>query len=346
MFRYALATIGFVFSLPILGLIFLALPITTSGLGYVLGYLLTAIGLILAPRIQKYYVLVAIGVAIILLIAGVRVFRLQNTSNLQVVSLPQGGETYWINHLVDEQDILIPGETLFHLIGGDSDHEHANLTSAFVNVYSEMRQQGTFSSPVISTYLNLQQPEHFDAVIIEPKTEPQFGFIFLHGYMGNVSAQCWVIAQAVKELGGLTVCPSTVWTGAWWEPKGQQILEQTFDYLRGQGIRTIYLGGFSNGGFSIGRLISQLAEEEGLSGLIFIDGFINGSDVRKLDLPILIIEGTEDERVPVKAALQFVEEVGDLGTYVEINSDHFLIIKEPTLVQNAIATWLEDNFTP
>jgi esterase/lipase len=345
MFRYLLAAIGLVLSLPVLVLLVLALPITSSGMGYVLGYLLVVIGLILAPRVQKYYVVIVTGIVTILLVASLRISSMQNgTSNM--LALPRGDPTYWVNNMIDEQDALIFGESLFHLIGGDSDREHENLTSAFMNVYSQMRKDGSFSSPVVSTYLNLQQTEHFDAVIIEPETEPQFGVIFLHGYMGNVSAQCWVIAQAVKEMGGVTVCPSTVWTGAWWEPRGQQILQHTFEYVREQGIERIYLGGFSNGGFSIGRLASQLEDEEGLSGLIFIDGAMNGTQVKELSLPILIIEGTEDERVPVEAALQFVKDVGDLGTYVEINSDHFLIIKESTLMQDTIATWLKNQMNP
>ena len=263
-------------------------------------------------------------------------------------TLPQGSGPRWASSVIDEQDALIFGEALFHLVDGDSEGEHQNLTSAFLTAYSEMRAQGVFPSPVVNTYLNLQQPNHFDAVIIEPETEgqPEFGVVFLHSFMGNVAAQCWEIAQAVKGLGGLTICPSTVWTGEWWQPQGQRILQSTFDYLREQGIHTIYLGGFSNGGFSMGRLASELGDEKGLAGLFFIGGLINGADIRELGLPVLIIEGTQDERVPVEAARQFAMEVGDLGTYVEIDSDHFLIMKEPELVQSAIAAWLNHQTNP
>jgi pimeloyl-ACP methyl ester carboxylesterase len=204
-----------------------------------------------------------------------------------------------------------------------------------------MKSQGMFPSPLVNTYLNLQQPNAFDAVVIEPKEQAKFGVVFLHGYMGNVTAQCWEIAQAVKELGGVTICPSTEWTGHWWQPNGQAILKSTFAYLKEQGISKIYLGGFSNGGFSIGHLASELGNEKALAGLFFIDGFINGILIRELGLPVLIIEGTRDERVPPAIAKSFAAEVGDLGTYVEIDSDHFLIMKQPKLVQNAIATWLK-----
>src|SRR5215212_7505752 len=138
--------------------------------------------------------------------------------------------------------------------------------------------------------------------------------------MGNVTAQWWEVAQAVGRLGAVTVCPSTEWRGEWWQPEGQAILQSTFEYLRSQGIQKFYLGGFSNGGFSMGRLASQLANEKGLSGLIFIDGFVNGVSIRELGLPVLIIQGVQDERVSVEAARQFAEEIGDLGTYAEVDA--------------------------
>jgi pimeloyl-ACP methyl ester carboxylesterase len=101
------------------------------------------------------------------------------------------------------------------------------------------------------------------------------------------------------------------------------------------------LAGFSNGGISIGRLASQLKNKNGLRGLILIDGFDNGAGIRELGLPVLILEGLQDERIPAAYARQFAEEIGDLGTYVEVNGDHFLIMKQSASVQNAIKKWLE-----
>ncbi|MFT3891746.1 MAG: alpha/beta hydrolase [Anaerolineales bacterium] len=267
--------------------------------------------------------------------------NVNSTPNLKVLAIPSGKGTSWLNSLIDERDGLIFGETLFHLIGGDSKNEHAGLPSALATAYSQMRQEGSFSSPIISTYLGLQKPSHFDAVVIEPDEPSQFAVVFLHGYMGNVTAQCWEIAQAVKQLGGLTVCPSTVWTGEWWQAEGQAILQATFEYVRSQGIQRFYLGGFSNGGFGISILAPQWKETDRLAGLIFIDGFTNGADVREAGLPVLVIEGLQDERVPVAAARQFVAEVGDLVTYTEIEGDHFLIMKRPDSVQREIVKWLE-----
>jgi pimeloyl-ACP methyl ester carboxylesterase len=60
-----------------------------------------------------------------------------------------------------------------------------------------------------------------------------------------------------------------------------------------------------------------------------------------MGLPVLVLQGAQDERIPAWQARQFAEEVGDLGTYVEITGDHFLIMKQPGPVQNVIAKWLE-----
>jgi hypothetical protein len=338
---------GILLAIPLLGLVAMAftLPVSFSGIIYLLCSCLAIIGLIAAPFLPKRFpLLILTGLIGMALMAGARIFRSaqQTNSSIQMLALPQARASSWVNALIDEQDTIIFGETLFHLIGGDSKNEHENLTSAFSRVYSEIRNEGIYPSPVISTYLNLQQPDHFDALIIEPEATASFGVVFLHGYMGNVTAQCWEIAGAVKPLGGVTICPSTEWSGRWWRTDGQAIIQSTFEYMRGQGIQRFYLGGFSNGGFSIGRLAPQWKDVPGLHGLIFIDGFMNGTSVRELGLPVLIIEGAQDERVGVTIARQFAADVGDLGTYAELDGDHFLIIKQPEQVQSAIVNWLEE----
>jgi len=347
-FKFILFLLGAILAIPILALIILAfkLPITISGIGYLLASILLIAGLILFPWQPKSSWAILAGVVSIAIIAGARIFlgSLNSTSDLSMITLPQEKQTRWISYILDEQDTIIFGEELFHRIGGDSNNEHTDVASALDLIYSEMRTEGVFPSPIAGTYLNSQNPIHFDATIVEPKNQNQieFGVIFLHGYMGNVSAQCWVIAQPVAKLGGTTICPSTVWQGYWWEPQGQAILQDTFVYLRSKGIRQIYIGGYSNGGFGLGRLASQFKDEKELSGFIFIDGFANSTDVRDIGLPVLIIQGLLDERVPASDAHQFAADLGDLATYVELDADHFLIMKQPDLVMNTLAQWLED----
>ena len=348
-FRFLLCLLGVLLALPILAIITLAfkLPMTISGIGYLSGCVLFILGLILAPLANRNSIILMIaGIIILALVISVRIIFAQQdtTGDIKMITLPSGREARWINYLIDEQDSLIFGEALFHRIGGDSANEHQGITSALFADYSEMRaMQGVYTSPIISTYLNLQGSTHFDAVIIEPERNqpPAFAVIFLHGYMGNVTVQCWEIAKAMKVFGAVTVCPSTDWTGVWWQPRGQAILQETFEYLRGQGIQKFYVGGFSNGGLSINRLASQLKNEKGLNGLFFIDGIQEGMSIRETGLPVLIIQGTQDERIRATGVRQVVEVIGGLGTYVELNADHFVIMKQPDQVQNAIVKWLE-----
>jgi pimeloyl-ACP methyl ester carboxylesterase len=350
-YKYLPSVLGVIFALPILALISLAfiVPITISGIGYLLGCSLVISGLIIAPWTRKYYSLLIItGVFAIAFVAGTRlVLAGRNTaSTLRMMELPQGKETRWLSYVIDEQDSVIFGEAIFHFIGSSSVREHETITQSLYEDYSDMRHsQGIFPSPFVNTYLNLQQPASFDAIIIEPEinNRTEVGVIFLHGFMGNVTAQCWEIAKAVQQIGAVTVCPSTRWRGKWWRPQGQEIIQATFNYLREQGIQRFYLGGFSNGGFGISRLASQVGKEEGLHGLFFIDGIDDGASIRETGLPVLVIQGAQDERMPATEARRTAEIIGDLGTYVELQGDHFLIMKQPDLVQNVIATWLEDH---
>jgi pimeloyl-ACP methyl ester carboxylesterase len=305
-------------------------------------------GLILAPRGGNFpFLLAVVGVLLAAGIAGARLIRVgqEENSRLTVVTLPQGKETRWVNTLIDEQDCLVFGEAVFHFLGGDSRREHDQLTDGLYRSYINLREtRRIFPSPVIGTYLGLQRPDSFDAAILKPESarHPETAVIFLHGYMGNVTAQCWEIARAVGEFGAVTVCPSTGWRGQWWQADGEAILNATFQYLREEGIEKIYLGGFSNGGYGISQLASKLSSEDGLSGLFFIDGIGDGARIRETGLPILIIQAAQDERVPVERVRETAEVIGEKGTYVELEGDHFIIMKQPEPVRKAIAAWLED----
>jgi len=339
--------LGIILTVPFLAVLILAtiLPITISGIGYLLALFLMITGLVMAPKMQRYYLVITAGLVVFILIVSIRIVTGKSNSSSVIcsITLPHQKGTRELNYILDEQDSLIFGEMLFHLIGGSSAEEHDGITQTLYQDYSEIRRlQKIIPSPVINTYFGLQSPNAFDVVIIKPEVNrhPGVGVIFLHGFMGNVTAQCWEIAQAASQVGMATVCPSTDWQGRWWEPHGEAILESTFEYLKLQGINKIYLGGFSNGGFGISRPATQLMNKEELVGIFLIDGFTNGREVAKIGVPVLIIQGTSDERVPVSAGRQFADEIGNVGTYEEMEGDHFLIMKQPAQVQNIISTWL------
>ena len=349
MFRFLLCLLGILLALPLILLITFVFgtPITSSGVAYLIGYLLVVAGLIAAPWLRKAdATLTFSGLLIMIAVACMRLILAKNaegSSDLKMIELPSGKATRWVNYLVDEQDSILFGEAAMLRMGGVSSPEHENIASALHSAYSEIKATHTvFPSPFASTYLGFQNLSAFDVVIIEPEQEAptKAGVIFLHGYMGNVTSQCWRIAQAVQKLGMVTVCPSTNWTGDWWTPPGEAMLRATFRYLREQGIEKIYLGGFSNGGVGVSRLAPKLALEGAPGGLFLIAGSTNGVEIKKTGLPVLVIQGAQDTRMPAAAARQFIAEVGASATYVELESDHFLIMKQPAFVQEAITAWL------
>lgn len=349
MFRFLIFSLGVVLGLPLLALIAFAFvtPITISGVAYLIGCSFAVAGLLIAPWRRKYsFVITAVGFAVIVAIVIVRLVLARDEGaapNLRMIVLPGGQATRWVDYLVDEQDSVIFGETALHLLGGVSPREHENIVPALYSAYSEFRAaKGVFPSPVVTTYLNLQGPAAFDALVIEPGNgQPaKFGVVFLHGFMGNVTIQCWRIAQAAQKLGAVTVCPSTDWVGNWSQPQGAAIVRATLLYLRERGIQRIYLGGFSNGGIGTSLLAPNVATEGDLSGLFFIAGATNGVNIGKTNLPVLVIQGAQDERMPVTEARRFVAEITRRATYVELEGDHFLIMKQSAHVQEAIAAWL------
>lgn len=339
---------GIFLALPVLGLLALALftPITTWGAAYVAAFALLAVGLIVVPRWRRaslaLITIATIGLIAIPSIRWVSIMQ-RTTGSVRMVTLPNGRGARWIDTIIPEQDTVLFGETFMRLLGGVTAQEHDGLAPAMVAAYTEMdSREGLTASPVMSTYTGFQRPSTFDLVVIEPESDsPQVGVIFLHGFMGNVTLQCWELAQAVKEINAVTVCPSTGWIGDWWSPAGEAEVQATFEYLHERGIERIYLGGFSNGGAGTGRLISKLADQPGLSGLFFIAGVSNSQAVKETGLPVLVIQGQNDERMHVEGARQFVNALGNQATYVELDADHFLIVKQAEQVQAALASWLK-----
>jgi pimeloyl-ACP methyl ester carboxylesterase len=180
-------------------------------------------------------------------------------------------------------------------------------------------------------------------VIAEPNsaTPPKTAIIYLHGYGGNFTVQCWLIAKPGFRINALTICPSTGINGQWWASQGQAILQETLTYVHGRGIQRIYLAGLSNGAISASRLADQLKNE--IAGLILISGA--DPDAVITELPSLVIQGRADERIPVSMIEQYVSVAGPHASYHVFEGDHFLLLKQADQVQPVIADWLTQQET-
>jgi pimeloyl-ACP methyl ester carboxylesterase len=241
--------------------------------------------------------------------------------------------------MLNEQDVVLFGAQLAPYLGAISPSEKNSLDIRFSQSFKEMKTQGvTPLSPFLTTYLNQQHPNEFDAIIAEPDsvTPPESGIIFLHGFGGNFTLQCWLIARAGYPIDAVTVCPSTSPNGAWWNAEGQSILEETFTYLHQRGVERIYLAGLSNGGIGAARLADQFKND--LVGLILISGSDPGAPMT--ELPVLLLHGKYDERIPVAMLEQYASAAGANATYHLFEGDHFLLLKQADQVRRVMITWL------
>jgi pimeloyl-ACP methyl ester carboxylesterase len=215
------------------------------------------------------------------------------------------------------------------------------LADAMYAGYQAMgAEQALSPSPFARTYHNLQRPEAFDAVVIEStEAQPEPGVIFLHGFTGNFTMPCWLVAQAVQPIGGLTVCPSVGWRGDWWTADGEATLRATIDYMRGRGVKRIYLAGLSNGAVGASELAHKLTDE--ISGLILISGA--SPSAQDSGLPVLVLAGKTDERMPADMMRGYADRMGPNAAFVELDADHFMLAKKAADIQRVIASWIADH---
>ena len=340
MIRPLLLAFGILAALPLLAVVALLpnTPITLIGALYLLGGILIVSGMISSPWWRRRSSTLAIlGTTLILAIIALRIVFPPSSSRLLLTSLPNQSGAQWWNRIFNEQDVVLFGARVGRQLGFISPAENNGLVPALVETYGQMHEV-TPLSPFLVTYLNQQHPSAFDVVIAEAAGDvrPKRGIIFLHGYGGNFTLQCWLVAHAGERIGAMTVCPSTERSGDWWSPQGTAILQQTLTYLQQRGVERIYLAGLSNGGIGASRLAQRF--ESDLVGLILISGADPDAPITRL--PVLVVQGKNDERIPMAVAERYVTAVGAASTYLLLEGDHFVLLKQADRVQGAIADWI------
>ena len=323
-------------------------PITTSGLCYTLGAVVLTLGLLIAPRLPKLSgFLSTVGLLTIIATAGWRISVGSEGSTVTLITLPTGTSTRWVDRLIHERDLSLFGQRAAALTGvALSPREADGLTEALTKAHASLAAvNGTTSSPCFATYLFMQRPDAFDTIVIEGKNleapgfpAPQAAVIYLHGFTGSFTVQAWLVAQAARELNMLTVAPATGFIGNWWTPSGEATIRRTITYLRSRGIQRIYLAGLSNGAVGVCRLAPRFQLD--LAGIVLLSGADAFSP--QSTLPVLALQGADDERMPADLTARYVEQAGDRGTYVEFDGDHLLLAKRAPEVQAMLVKWLRE----
>ncbi len=292
-----------------------------------------ALGLFLpSPRARGLSTLVAVA-----LFAGVIISRVAVTGSgkTTVITLPKGKSSRWLSRLVDEQDVSLWGARVLKVMWGLKGRERTGLVSTMHDTYVEMRdKEGVTASPVLDTLLFRQDSDAFDTIVVEPAATPKAAVIFLHGFAGSFTLECWMVAEAARAIDALTVCPATGFDGWWANQDGELTVRETIDYLHSRGIQRIFLAGLSNGGVGASWLAPKLVSD--LKGVIIISGAPSSGGTA--GLPTLVIQGDQDPNMPATNARAFASRVH--GTYAELEGGHFVLMMQKTAAQAAIANWL------
>ena len=342
LFRYSLPGVGILISLPLLVLLLFipTTPVSTVGILYLLSYLLLVIGMICAPWQRGHsFVFMLAGSALAFTTIAIRTIIPPSGTQMNLITLPGPSGPRLLNRILNEQDVVLFGAQVAPYLGAISPSEETSLDSRFSQTFNDMKiADVTPLSPFLTTYLNQQHPTAFDALVAEPDsgTPPESGIIFLHGFGGNFTLQCWLIAQAGYSIDAVTVCPSTSPDGAWWNSDGQTILKETITYLHQRGVKRIYLAGLSNGGIGATRLADPFKKD--LVGLILISGADPTAKIT--EMPVLVLHGKSDERIPVSMMGQYASAAGMNAAYHLFEGDHFLLLKQADQVQKVMIDWL------
>ncbi|NMO19591.1 alpha/beta hydrolase [Pyxidicoccus fallax] len=312
-----------------------------SGWGYVVGLVLVAAGLLSRPwRRRRGLTRSGLGV-VLCVVAGRLVFA--DGTQVETLRLPDGGHR-WVNRIVAERDgTMLAGYALV-LSGGVPRSDSREFLSALESAFDRMdAAEGALATPAVATYLGLQSPKSFDALVIPPPdvAKPETAFVFLHGYAGNFAVYCWQMSRAVRAISALTVCPSVGPVGDWWSPQGERTLEETFDWLAARGVRRVYLGGLSNGGAGASVLVHRVSHPRlELRGLVLVSGAY--SEMPAPSVPTLLVQGRHDSMMPTRSMRAIAERMGRRATYFEVDSGHFAFLDRHEECERAIAAWLRE----
>lgn len=316
------------------------LGVSWSGACYAAGITLLVGGLVTrGGRLHRRGVTRA-GALVLLATLGVRLVATERARAIRL-STPDGGRSRLLTRVVEEGDLAVSGARLLVLAGALRDPDARAVPGALRTAYAELRAEaGDVASPVLTTYAGLQSVQRADLVVIEPsglrgpRAPSRGALIFLHGFAGNFTLQCWLIAQAASAAGLVTLCPSTGWRGDWWSAQGEQILRRTVKLAREQYPGRLFAAGLSNGGAGLARLAPRLRGT--FDGLVLISGT---SDAPAPGAPVLVVHGSRDAMSSAQHARAYAARVG--GEYTSLEAGHFALLLRRDEACRRVTAWLE-----
>jgi pimeloyl-ACP methyl ester carboxylesterase len=296
---------------------------------------IAALALLVAkPRARRG--LGAVAGTLLMTLLGVRLVGAER-GTIRMITLPAGTPSRWIGRIVDEQDVSLLGARLLAARWHLPPVERERLVPAMREAYAEMRRDDAVTpSPAPDTVLGRQGPGAFDTLVIEPPRgrSAQAGVVFLHGYTGSFTLECWLVAAAARAIDAITVCPATGFAGHWSGHDGERMLRATLHYVQARGVTRVYLAGLSNGAVGASALAPRYASS--LAGLVLISGAPSAGGSG--GLPVLVLHGSDDPIASAATARAFAARTN--ASYVGLDAGHFALLVRRAEAREAITAWL------
>jgi predicted esterase len=175
--------------------------------------------------------------------------------------------------------------------------------------------------------------------------------IFLHGAFGNFKGYSWVLKRFSDQTGIAVIAP-TFGGGDWRNDRKGLVMKEVLAYCATQpelDTGRMYLSGLSNGGMGVSRQLARGGTK--WAGVVYFSPVIEAQVIQKPEfiqaakgLPILIIHGEEDDRIPFAAIKELAGVLRANGAVVTERyypaEDHFLVFSQPEAVVGDVVGWL------
>ncbi|RYD17183.1 MAG: hypothetical protein EOP88_27935, partial [Verrucomicrobiaceae bacterium] len=281
---------------------------------------------------------------------------------------PEKYQRYVLGALLPEVDQFMLGFRLITsvdpLFTGEQASSLSNLTKT---IYTDLESDPDFHAlgsvmPGAYDELWARKFDHGHYFLYVPPgldhKSPAPALVFLHGSGGNFKAYTWLLSRVADECGMVLISPS-YGMGNWDSQGGVRAVEAALDDA-GKDIpidmNRIHLAGLSNGGLGVSRVA---ASDQGkrFRSLTFLSGVCDAAAIATdafkkqwSGKPVLIITGTDDDRVPLNHVSSYASSMRDSGAGVEMSTydgaDHFLFFSHRDRCLEELSRWFTRQLAP
>jgi pimeloyl-ACP methyl ester carboxylesterase len=272
----------------------------------------------------------------------------------------EGYHRFNLSNLLPEGDQLLLGFTLMPLVDPLMTNAQAAKVKWLTKVlYRELESQPEFrelGSSMQGAYNELfgvrshAESSYVYVPAMVNLVKPLPVLVFFHGSGANFKAYLWILAKLADELGFVLVAPSSGF-GSWRDNQSEERCDAALaavEHITPVDRERIHVIGLSNGG----RAISQIAASRGskLKSLVFISPVFDVEEIKApvfsehcRDRSILVITGTQDDRVPLDYVSANVRRMRQAGASVKLNeisgADHFLMFSHRDELVHLLGAW-------